>query len=179
MRVVGYVRESTDREDTRPAFVQQEEIRRWTAEHGHDLVAVCRDARPAEGPAGRAGYLALLGVLGAGGIDAVILPGVAVLSEDQVVQEILLWDLRSRGVRIVSTLAADEPVLGADAPGPTRMFIRDVLSRVAEHASLLARRTVDPPAGPTDVVIELLDEDAPEDRADAREPADPGLPPRS
>jgi hypothetical protein len=156
VRVVGYVRESADREDTRPAFVQHEDIRRWTAEHGYELVAVCRDARPQEGSPGRAGYLALLGVLGTGGIDAVVLPGIAVLSDDQIVQEILLWDLRSRGVRVVSTDAGDADTLGPEQTNPTRMLIRDVLSRVAEHAGLLGRRGFEAPSGPADVVIELL-----------------------
>lgn len=162
MRVVGYVRETTDQEDTRPAFVQQEELRRWTAENGHDLVAVCRDTRPPRGPTGRDGYLALLGVVGSGGVDGVAVPGLATLSADQVVQEILLWDLRSRGVRVVSTQESDAAVMGPEAPGPTRQFIRDVLSRVAEHAALLERRDLQPPPGPVDLIVELLEESGPE-----------------
>lgn len=164
MRVVGYVRETADHEDTRPAFVQQEEIRRWTAANGHELVAVCRDSRPPEGAPGRAGYLALLGVVGSGSVDGVVLPGIATLSPDQIVQEILLWDLRSRGVRVVSTAPEDADVMGAEPPGPTRMLIRDVLGRVAEHADILGRRDLGRPPGPADVVVELLDDTVPRDR---------------
>ena len=40
VRIAGYVRESADPSADRPAFAQQEELRRYAVEHGHDLVAV-------------------------------------------------------------------------------------------------------------------------------------------
>lgn len=138
MRIVGYVRESADPAEGPTAFAQQEEIRRHAARHGHALVAVCQDARTPGHPLGRDGYRSLLGVLATGEADAVVVSALEALSGDTIVQEILLWDLRSRGVRVVSTDPADEAVL-AGSPGPTRMLIRDVLTRVSEHAEELRR----------------------------------------
>ena len=156
MRVVGYARESAGAEDARPAFAQQEEIRRWIAEQGHHLVAVCQDSRQAGHALGRHGYLALLGTVGSGGVDAVVVPGIETLSSDQIVQEIILWDLQSRGVRVLSTHDDDLVLIGDADPGPTRMLIRDVLIRVAEHAETMTDRPMERPAGGTDVVVELL-----------------------
>lgn len=159
MRVVGYVRESAGAEDARPAFAQQEEIRRWVADRGHQLVSVCQD-RSGDGhhPLDRHGYLAVLGIAAAGGIDAVVVAGVETLSDDHIVQEILLWDLRARGVKVVSTREDDTAVVGDEEPGATRMLIRDVLARIEEHARMLAEHpaTRTRPVGGAEVVVELL-----------------------
>ncbi|MBI5157425.1 MAG: recombinase family protein [Acidimicrobiia bacterium] len=160
MRVVGYVRESPDPSDGRSGFAQQEEIRRYAATHGLSVVAVCQDLR---GSADRDGYLSLLGVVAAGGVDAVLLPGIATLSGDQIVQEIMIWDLLGRGIRVVSTAEQDAAFLGADAdPGAARMLIRDVLTRVGEHARSIGARRIDPPSilPDGDVLIHILDADA-------------------
>lgn len=159
MRVVGYVRESSGAEDARPAFAQQEEIRRWVADRGHQLVSVCQD-RSGDGhhPLDRHGYLAVLGTTASGGIDAVVVAGVETLSDDHIVQEILLWDLQARGIRVVSTREDDAAVIGGEEPGATRMLIRDVLARIEEHARMLAEHpaTRTRPVGGAEVVVELL-----------------------
>ena len=156
MRVVGYARESAGAEDALPVFAQQEEIRRWAAAHGHHLVAVCQDSRQAGYALRRDGYLALLGTIASGGVDAVVVAGLECLASDQIVQEILLWDLRSRGVPVVSTIAEEAPLTGDGDPGPTRMLIRDVLARVAEHAGTLDAHPPARPPGTADVVVQLL-----------------------
>ncbi len=144
MRVVGYVRESADPDAGASAYSQQEEIRRHAVEHGHHLVALCQDTRAAGRAPGRDGYLSLLGVIASQAVDAVVVPGVATLSSDQIVQEIMLWDLRSRGVRVVSTRDEDLTLLDPESPAePTRMVIRDVLERVGEHASGLGSHRLD------------------------------------
>ena len=89
-------------------------------------------------------------------MDAVVVPGIETLSSDQIVQEIMLWDLLSRGVRVLSTHDDDLAVLDGQDPGPTRMLIRDVLTRVEEHADRMADRAMERPEGGADVVIELL-----------------------
>lgn len=154
MRVVGYVRESADPEDPRPAFAQYEEIRRWTTERGHHLVGICQDTRQAGHALGRDGYLALLGTIEAGGVDAVVVPGVETFSSDQIVQEIMLGDLRSRRVRVLSTRPDEAAVMGGTDADPARMLIRDVLARVAEHDRSITGRRIERPVGPVDVVIE-------------------------
>jgi len=159
VRVVGYSRDSAGTEQTRPAFAQQEAIRRWAAEQGHQLVAVCQD-RSGDGhhPLDRDGYLAVLGTLASGGVDAVVVPGIATLSDDQIVQEVLLWDLKARGISVLSTEPDDAAIVGGDDPGATRMLIRVVLARVEEHARILGRhpQTRSRPTGGADVVVELL-----------------------
>jgi len=136
VRVVGYIRESADPSDGRSAFSQQEELRRHAGEQGHLLVAICQDLRNPGQPSRRDGYLSLLGVIAAGGVDAVLVPGVATFSPDAIVQEIMLWDLKHRGARVVSTVRTDMSLLDPHvAPEPSRVLIRDVLHRVAEHTN--------------------------------------------
>ncbi|HSR15906.1 MAG TPA: recombinase family protein, partial [Gemmatimonadales bacterium] len=83
MRVVGYIRESQDPDETRPAFAQHEELRRWCADRGHSLIAVCQDTRQPGRALGRDGYVSMLGVIGSGRADMVVIPGLDTLSADQ------------------------------------------------------------------------------------------------
>ncbi|HSM02604.1 MAG TPA: recombinase family protein [Acidimicrobiia bacterium] len=162
MRVVGYVRESADPSAGRSAFEQQEVLRRHAVEHGHSLVAVCQDARTPGEALGRDGYLGLLGVVASGAVDGVLIAGLAALSSDQIVQEIMLWDLRSRGVRVISADPADTALLDAgEEPGPARMLIRDVLQRVGEHARSLGAHRLDAPTilPDGDVMIHIVEAD--------------------
>lgn len=154
MRIVGYVREPAD--GSRSAYAQQEELRRHAAEHGHALVAVCQDVA-SPGHTGRDGYLSLLGVVAAGGVDAVVVPGIETFSADQIVQEIIVWDLRGRGVAVVSTDPADAAVLdpGGD-PEPGRVLIRDVLDRVSDHARTVGRTQLDTAPADVDVLVEIV-----------------------
>jgi hypothetical protein len=162
VRVVGYVRESADPDAGASAYAQQEEIRRHAAEHGHHLVAVCQDARVPGEPLGRHGYLGLLGVIASDAVDAVVIPGISTLSSDQIVQEIMLWDLRSRGVQVLSTRDDDLPLLDPEAdPEPSRMVIRDVLERVGEHARGIGADRLGPNdvLGTSDVLIHIVESD--------------------
>lgn len=154
MRVVGYLREPADATG-QPAFAQQEDIRRYAAGQGLDVVAVCQDVPRPGIPLGRDGYRSLLGVLAAGQAEAVVLPGLAALSADVVVQEIMLWDLRARGARVLSTDPADAEVLSPAPAEPTRQFVRDVLARVADYRESLAPGVI-PPATEDRVVVHLM-----------------------
>ena len=90
------------------------------------------------------------------------------LSLDKVVQEILIWDLRNRGVTILSTDAADLDQLKEPPDDRSRLFVRDVLTRVQEHviASTEAWSPSIVPIDATaaDVVVELIppDDDKPQ-----------------
>lgn len=164
MRVVAYVREAADPAGDRTAFAQQEEIRRFAAAHGLQVVALCQDIRSPGRALGREGYLSLLGVIASGHAEAVLLPGVATLSSDLVVQEIMLWDLRSRGARVLSTDAADLEALSAAPAGANRQFVRHVLARVAEHGALAAATPAAAPVPPVPsdgVVVSLVSAEDP------------------
>lgn len=165
MRVVAYVREAADPAGDRTAFAQQEEIRRFAAAHGLQVVALCQDVRSPGRTLGREGYLSLLGVIASGHPEGVLLPGLATLSSDLVVQEIMLWDLRSRGARVLSTEAADVDALSAAPADANRQFVRHVLARVAEHGALAAANPAAAPAPPVadddGVVVSLMSPDDP------------------
>lgn len=158
MRVVGYVRESSNPDRFRPAFAQVEELRRHAADRALSLVAVCQDTRHPGHPTGRDGYLSLLGVVAAGAVDAVLLPGIDALSTDETVQEIAIWDLQRRGVRILSTRREDDPVLsGGTPPDPTRDAIRQVLDRLADPAIPTGDSIDDSAVAPDgDVLIRII-----------------------
>lgn len=169
MRVVGYVRESADPAGP-TAFAQHEELRRYAAEHGHLVVAVCQDLRSVGAAPGRDGYLSVLGVIAAGGVEALLVPRLAALSSDAIVQEIMLWDLGSRGIRVISTDPIDLRHLDTTTPpDPDRLFIRDVLERVGEHArGVTARRPTTAEILPdADVLVQIIEADA----AEVKDPA--------
>ena len=158
MRVVGYVRESADPAGA-SAFSQQEELRRHAAEHGHLIVSVCQDLRTPGAKPSRDGYLSVLGVIAAGGVEAVLVPRLSAFSSDAIVQEIMLWDLRTRGIRVISTDPVDLRLLDTEqSPGADRIVSRDVLERVGEHArDIVSRRpTADQVLPDADVLVQII-----------------------
>lgn len=157
MRVAGYVREAADPSEGEPAFVQHERIRRWAAESGHHLVAVCQDTRQAGYGLGRDGYLGLLGVIAAGEVDAVVVPDPETFSADVVSQEIMRWDLSARGVAVL-TISGDE-----ENDASTRQLVRHVLARLEDYGTEVSQK---PAAslgggGMTDVIVQLVAEPSP------------------
>lgn len=158
MRVVGYVRESPTPQEADPAFAQTERVRRTATEGGHHLVAVCQDV-PQPGLAlGREGYLALLGIVDAGQVDGVLVSSLTAFSPDALIQEIIIWDLRRRGVVVLSAEGSDVPALADPPHNRTRIFVRDVLARVGDYFSDLgeAPRPLSVEPGEPDVVVELI-----------------------
>lgn len=137
MRVVGYVRDSPDPAEAEPAFAQQERVRRWISDSGHQLVAICQDVRTPGRPLGRDGYRAMIGIIGTGEAQAVLLPFLDALSPDKVTQEIMLWDLRSRGVAVLSASEADLAQLKDPPEDSLRILVRDVLAKVGTHVEMV------------------------------------------
>lgn len=153
MRVAGYIREVPGADNGESSYAQSERIRRWVVRGGHALVAICQDVPQPGYPLDRAGYRALLGIVEAGEADVVLVPDLEVLSPDKIVQEIMIWNLRSRGV---SVLVAEEAQLGQlidPPPDAARLLIRDVLARVSEHQPVPGPRARAP-----EVVVELWEE---------------------
>lgn len=135
MRVVGYVREAPSPIDGDTAYAQGESIRRWVADAGHHLIAMCRDTRNAGEPMARDGFRALLVIVGSGDVDAVVVSEVAVLSPDKVIQEVMIHRMRSRGVTVASTSVEDLDALSASSEDQTRLVVRDVLVKADAFAA--------------------------------------------
>ena len=164
MRVVGYVREAPDPREGEPAFAQSERVRRWAADSGHVLVAVCQDLRTAEGAGSREGLMAVMGIIESSAAKAVVAPELATLSPDKVVQEIILRDLRARGALVVSAAEEDMEELEDGTRDRVRMVVRDVLARLDEHEERFGERTPALPLERDDanVIVELISPEPPE-----------------
>jgi hypothetical protein len=161
---VGYVRDAVDPHEGEPSFSQSEKIRRWTADNGHQLVAVCQDARTPGRDLNRDGLQALIGIIDAGRVDGVIVATLTAFSPDKVVQEVMIHDLRTRGVTVMTAEDSELPHLEDPPPDQIRLLVRDVLEKARRHRHLVA-----PPLGNTadhlegigrdersDVIIELV-----------------------
>ena len=157
MRVVGYVREAPGRETGDTVFSQSEKIRRWVLANGHRLVAMCQDPRTE--PATRDGYAAMLRLVGEGNVDAVVVPPLAVLSPDIMNQEVMLWDLRGRKVKVISAHEDDRELLEPATGDAARSVVRDLLNKQRDYQL----RFTDFPAAtavgaePAELMVELLE----------------------
>ncbi len=140
MRVVGYVREIADATVSEIAYAQNEAIRLWANKHGHHVVAICQDVRTSGHELGRDGLRALLGIIETGEPDAVVVSNLAVFASDKIAQEILIWDLRKRGVTVVSTSEEDAAALHEPSSEELRKVVRLVLAGVEMHQHMIAGR---------------------------------------
>ncbi|MBT8201693.1 MAG: recombinase family protein [Acidimicrobiia bacterium] len=158
MRVVGYVRELFGPEDADPAFVQGEAIRGWVRRTGHNLISVCQDVRQEGHGLARDGFQALLGIVALDGADGVVVPSLRSLSPDLMTQEIMIWDLRRRGVAVMSIDERDHELLLT--PTKERLLMRDVLARLEEYYQWArpaeADEADDEDRGDGEVVVELI-----------------------
>lgn len=136
MNVVGYIREPSNAESGDTMFAQSERVRRWVARNGYHLVALFQDTAGTR--RNLDGLRALIGIASRGQADLVVLPGLAALSPDKVIQELMLRRLRSEGLAVASTEEPDHADLSEPAVDPARMLIRDILHRAEEFKALLA-----------------------------------------
>jgi DNA invertase Pin-like site-specific DNA recombinase len=140
VRVVGYVREIADATVSEIAYAQNEAIRLWANKHGHHVVAVCQDVRTAGHELGRDGLRALLGIIETGEPDAVVVASLSVFAGDKIAQEILIWDLRKRGVAVISASEDDAAALQEPSGEELRKVVRLVLAGVETHQRMIAGR---------------------------------------
>ncbi|MEX2323378.1 MAG: recombinase family protein [Acidimicrobiia bacterium] len=166
MRVAGYVRESADADRFRTAFAQNEDLRRYCSERALLMVAVCQDLRQSGHATGRDGYLSLLGVIAAGAVDAVVVAGLDTISDEAAAQELALWDLRRRGVQVLSTRPEDGSVLGGGGLDVRRDAMREVLEQLTEPSVPMAAPPSDAAIAPDgDVLVQIIAADDAERRA--------------
>jgi hypothetical protein len=123
---------------------------------------VCQDARTPGRDLNRDGLRAVIGIVAAGGVDAVVVASLSALSPDKVVQEVMIDDLRARGVTVLTSDEAELSLLEDPSPDQVRLLVRDVLEKARRHQRLVGSPE-DPPDGAaiheeddSDVIIELV-----------------------
>ncbi len=156
MRVAGYARELPAGGES--LYAQSERVRRWTSEHGYQLIAMCQDVRGPSGEPRGDGFRALMEVVSTRHADAVVVPSLDILSPDLLTQEVILHDLRSRDVSVISTIEEDAQILSEPRLDPARLLIRDVLDRRVQYddEQLAPPRPERLPTSDDDVMIELV-----------------------
>jgi DNA invertase Pin-like site-specific DNA recombinase len=185
MRVVGYLRVSTERQaDEGPGLEAQEQaIRVWAAAEGHQLVACYRDGgvSGANGIDARVGLHEALRALDTGRAGGLVVYRLDRLAQDLPIQEgILGWAWKHRG-RVFACDAGE--VVQEDPDDPLRRAMRQMLGVFAQlerdmvAARLRAGRRLkaarggfaygSPPYGKRSVAGELVDDPA-EQRVIAR-----------
>lgn len=134
MRLVGYLRVSTDRQvdEGLGLDIQRHAIRAWCEKHGHRLVGSATD----EGISGsngldtRLGLADALELLRSGKAEGIVVYRLDRLARDVVLQEQLLADVWAMGASVFSTSEAEGQYLKPDPDDPSRQLIRTVLGAV-------------------------------------------------
>lgn len=137
MKVVGYLRVSTDRqaEEGLGLDVQEHAIKIWAKKNGHRVVLWTRD----EGVSGakdldaREGLPEALGAIGDGVASGVVVYRLDRLARDLIIQETVLAEVKRVGGEVFSTSPAESAYLTDDPDDPSRALIRQVLGAVAQY----------------------------------------------
>lgn len=143
MRVVGYIRVSTDKqaEQGLGLDVQRQALKTWAKAKGHRLVAVESD----EGISGsnglehRLGLAEALATVRGKRAEAVVVYRLDRLARDLVLQEQLLAEVRRIGGVVLSTSPSEGEYLVDDPQDPSRRLIRQVLGAVNEYERHMIR----------------------------------------
>ena len=138
MRAIGYLRVSGQDQAENGAGlpIQRQAITAFCQREKIELAGIAEDAGVSGAIADRPGLVAVEQGIASGEVQAVIVHRLDRLARDLLVQERLLADWTSRGVKLLSVL---EPNLGEDSP--ERKFVRQLLGAVAEldKARVVAR----------------------------------------
>lgn len=137
LRLVGYLRVSTDRqaEEGLGLEIQEQAIRKWAKANGHKIVGVHRD----EGVSGSNGIDSREALPDAfadirrGWASGIVVARLDRLARDLIVQETLLAEVRRLGGEMFSSVPGESAYLGDDPDDPSRKLIRQVLGAVAEY----------------------------------------------
>lgn len=137
MKLVGYVRVSTDRqhEQGHGPEVQREALRKWAKTHGHRLIAFAEDlgVSGSNGLDARDGLLEALTMIRRGEAGGVAVYRLDRLARDLIAQETLLAEVRRLGGIVFSASGAEAGFLNDDPDDPSRKLIRQVLGAVNEY----------------------------------------------
>lgn len=137
MRVVAYLRVSTDRqaEEGLGLDVQQHAIQAWAKKHGHRVVAWTSDegVSGSNGLDGRVGLAEALEAIRERRAEGLVIYRLDRLARDLVLQEQLLAEARRFGGVVFSTSPSENDFLVDDPDDPSRRLIRQVLGAVSEY----------------------------------------------
>ncbi|MCA1833221.1 MAG: recombinase family protein [Actinomycetota bacterium] len=137
MKVVGYLRVSTDRQAERGLGldVQKAAIQSWAKKNGHKVVRWCRDegVSGSNGVENRVGLLDALSALREKKAGGVVVARLDRVARDLIVQETLLAEIKRLGAQPFSTSDGEAGYLADDSDDPSRKLIRQVLGAVAEY----------------------------------------------
>lgn len=146
MRLVGYVRVSTDRQADRGMGirVQEQAVRHWAKANGHTIVAVHRDegVSGSNGVEDREGLPAALEALAGSRADGLIVARLDRLARALTVQEAILGKVWSLGAEVVT---ADTGIVLRDDPDdPMRTAMRQMSGVFAQlDRGLIVKRLRD------------------------------------
>lgn len=143
MKVVAYLRVSTDKQAERGLGlqVQEQAIKKWARANKHRVVLWTRD----EGVSGsngldtRVGLLDALDGLKERGVDGLVVYRLDRLARDLIVQETLLAEVKRIGAQVFSTSPTESSFLGDDPDDPSRALIRQILGAVAQYERSMIR----------------------------------------
>lgn len=141
MRVIGYVRVSTDHqaENGGGLDVQRQAIRSWARSAGHRLVSIAVDEGVSGTLADRAGLGEALTALAGGEAGGLVVARLDRLARDLVVQEQLLAECWRLGAGVSSCAPGEDAYLVDDPADPSRRLIRQVLGAVADYERAMIR----------------------------------------
>lgn len=145
MRVVAYLRVSTDRQAERGYGLQVQEraVRAWARSGGHRVVAVYTDAGVAgsNGLGSRVALADAMEAIRSGRAAGIVVARLDRLARDLIVQEQVLAEVRRIGGDVLTTAAGEAHYLTDDPDDPSRKLIRQVLGAVSEYErSMVALR---------------------------------------
>lgn len=141
MRVVGYVRVSTDRQvDAGSGLdVQRQAVRAWCRDQRHRLVALVADEGVSGTLADRPALAEALALLREGEARGLVVHRLDRLARDLVLQEQLLAECWRMGATVSSTAAGEDAYLSDDPADPSRRLIRQVLGAVSDYERAMVR----------------------------------------
>lgn len=143
MRVVGYLRVSTDRQADEGFGLDAQEaaIRGWARAGRHRLVELCVD----EGRSGAADVVdrpalaAALGHVKAGRAAALVVPRLDRLARDLVLQEWIRAEVLGYGGELRSVSPTEDLYLRDDPDDPTGQLVRRILGAIADYERAMIR----------------------------------------
>jgi DNA invertase Pin-like site-specific DNA recombinase len=116
---------------------QREAITAWARRRRHQVAVFIEEDEPA-GLAQRPGLASAIGALRDDGVGGLVVTSLSSLSEDLVVQEQLLGEVRRSGAKVYSLEPHDADQLRSVPADPSRILVRQVLKTAAETEPAIA-----------------------------------------